>query len=244
MPAPTQRAAVGGLFFLAVLVPAATPLSSSAAPVSGATARFAVSISGEFTSSGQAAGPCWDADGNPIVTRRAAETTWTFVSTKAGRVQFSYLGGDLAAGMTKLMSVAGAGVRTATESPSCVPQSSFDLPFGSSCGPKRAKYLMSVYAAAGGGTRIGYSINKELGRLIWPDDPWLAVDRSCPPLALPWTKLNVNTAPPAAGISLAKVFNKRVRRIVLNGKNVGRETDPDAGSTWSLEYKIVLARRH
>lgn len=239
MQAPTHQAAAGAVFLLAVL--AATPLSSSAAPVSGTTARFAVSISGKFTSSGKATNPCWDANDNPIVAQRAAETTWTFASTKTGRARFLYVGTELSAGMTKLMSVAATGVRTASESPNCAPRFKDDQPVGSSCGTKHAKYLMSIYGNSKP-ARIGYAINEDTSHLIWPDDPWLAVDNWCPPLALPWTKLDVYTARPTA-ISQAKVFNKRVRRIVVNGKRTGRETDPDAGSTWSLEYKIMLTRR-
>lgn len=237
MQAPTHRVAAGAVFLLAVLVLAATPLSSPAAPVSGATAHFAVSISGRFTSNGKAANPCWDANENPIVAQRAAQTTWTFASTKAGRVQFRYLGNGFGTGMTKLMSVAATGVRTASESPNCAPRFKDDRPVGSSCGTKHAKYLMSIYGNSKR-ARIGYAINEDISHLMWPDDPWLAVDNWCPPLALPWTKLDVYTARPTP-ISQAKVFNKRVRRIAVNGKR----TDPDAGSTWSLEYKITLTRR-
>lgn len=66
--------------------------------------------------------------------------------------------------------------------------------------------------------------------------------RLVPPLALVWTKLNVYTARPTT-VSQAKVFNRRVRRIVVNGNRTGGETDPDANSTWSLEYTITLTRR-
>lgn len=246
MRAPTHRAAAGVVFLLAVttamlLSSSAMPLSSSAAPVSGATARFVVSISGKFTSSGMAMNPCWDANENPIVAQRAAETTWTFASTKAGRAEFLYVSSELSAGMTRLMSVAATGVRTASESPNCAPRDTTEEPVGSSCGTKRAKYLMSIYAN-GKPARVGYAINKDPYHLDWPDDPWLAVDTWCPPLALSWTKLNVYTARPTA-VSLATVFNKRVRRIVVNGKRTGRETSSAAGSTWSLEYKITLTRR-
>jgi len=240
MQAPTRRVAAGVVFVLAVL--ATTPLSSSAAPVSGATAHFAVSISGKFTSSGTATNRfCWDAAENPIVAQRAAETTWTFASTKAGRAEFVYLGGDLGAGMTKLMSVAATGVRTASESPKCAPQFTDDQPVGSSCGTKHANYLMSIYASSKP-ARVGYSINENPSHLTWPDDPWVAVDKWCPPLALVWTKLNVYTARPTA-VSQAKIFNRRVRRIVANGKRTGGETNPDASSNWSLEYTITLTRR-
>jgi hypothetical protein len=239
MQAPTYRVAVGAVFLVAVL--AVPPLSSSAALVSAPTARFAVSISGKFTSSGKATNPCSDADGNPIVAQDAAETTWTFASTRAGRAEFLSVGTDLGAGMTKLMSVAATGVRTASESPNCAPQSGDDQPIGSSCTTRHARYLMSIYAK-GKPARVGYAINEGIGKLTWPDDPWLAVDRSCPPLALVWTKLDVYTARPTA-ISLAKVFNKRVRRIVVNGKRTGHATDSLSSSTWSLEYKITLTRR-
>jgi hypothetical protein len=239
MQAPTHRVAAGVVFLLAVL--AATPLSSSAAPVSGATAHFAVSISGKFTSSGTATNRCWDAAENPIVAQDAAETTWTFASTKAGRAEFLYVSGDLSAGMTKLMSVAATGVRTASESPNCAPRDIFDQPIGSSCGTKHANYLMSIYANSRP-ARVGYAINKNAFSLTWPDDPWVAVDRWCPPLALVWTTLNVYTARPTA-VSQAKIFKKGVRRMVVNGKRAGGEANPAASSTWSLQYKITLTRR-
>lgn len=242
MQAPTHRVAAGAVFLLAVLVLAATPLSSSAAPVSGAKARFAVSISGKFTSSGTAANPCWDAAENPIVAQRAAQTTWTFASTKAGRGEFLYISGDLSGGSTKLMSVAATGVRTASESPNCAPRDTFDQPVGSSCGTKHSRYLMSIYANNKPAARIGYAINEDLYHFMWPNDPWLAVDRWCPPLALVWTELNVYTARPTA-VSQAKIFNRRVRRIVVNGKRTGGETGSDASSTWSLQYTITLTRR-
>jgi hypothetical protein len=238
MQAP-YRVAAGAVFLLAVL--AATPLSSSAAPVSGATAHFAVSISGKFTSSGTATNPCWDAAENPIVAQRAAETTWTFSSTKAGRAEFLYVSTELLAGMTKLMSVAATGVRTASESPNCAPQSTNDQPVGSTCATKHAKYLMSIYANSKP-ARVGYAINENPFHLTWPDDPWLAVDKWCPPLALVWTKLDVYTARPTA-VSLAEIFNRRARRIVVNGRRTGGETTPVASSTWSLQYKITLTRR-
>lgn len=209
--------------------------------MSGATARFAVSISGRFTSNGNAENPCWDANEKPIVAQRAAQTTWTFASTKAGRVQFRYLDSGFSTGMTKLMSVAATGMRTASESPNCAPQFTFDQPVGSSCGTKHAKYLMSIYSN-GKSARVGYAISEDLYHFIWPDDPWDAVDSWCPPLAFVWTKLNVYTARPTA-IPQAKVFNRRVRRIVVNGNRTGGETDPDANSTWSLEYTITLTRR-
>ena len=239
MQAPTHRAAAGAVFLLAML--AATPLSSSAAPVSGATAHFAVSISGKFTSSGQATHPCSDANDNPIVAQRAAETTWTFRSTKAGRADFLYVSGDFTGGTTKLMSVAATGVRTASESPNCAPQDIFEQPIGSSCGTKHVKYLMSIYAN-GRPARVGYAMNKNAFSLTWPDDPWNAVDRWCPPLAQVWTELNVYTARPTA-VSQAKIFKKGVRQIVVHGKRAGGETNPDASSNWSLEYTITLTRR-
>lgn len=239
MQAPMHRVAAGAVFLVAAM--AATPPSSSAAPVSGTTARFAVSISGQFSSSGKATNPCSDADGNPIVAQRAADTTWTFASTRAGRAEFLYVSTEIGAGMTKLMSVAATGVRTASESPVCAPEFTGDQPIGSSCPTRHAKYFMSIYANSKP-TRVGYAINEGTGKLTWPDDPWLAVDNSCPPLALVWTSLNVYTAKPTA-VSLAKIFNKRVRRIVVSGKRTGANKDAISSSTWSLEYKITLTRR-
>ena len=46
------------------------------------------------------------------------------------------------------------------------------------------------------------------------------------------------------GVSLSKVFNKRVGQIVVNGKRTGRATSSDASSSWTLKYKITLTRRH
>jgi hypothetical protein len=238
MHAPTHRVAAGAALLLALL--AATPRSSSAASVSGSTARFAVSISGKFTSSGNAKNPCLDAAENPIVVQDAAETTWTFASTKAGRAEFLYVSGDLSAGMTKLMSVAATGVRTASESPNCAPRYPSDQPIGSSCGTKHANYLMSIYANSRP-ARVGYAINKNAFSLTWPEDPWVAVDRWCPPLAVVWTTLNVYTARPTP-VSQAKIFNKGAHRIVVNGKRAGGETNLTASSTWALEYTITLTR--
>ena len=232
----------------AVVVSAAlavAPVSGSAAPVNGATAWFDVSISGKFTSSGRAANPCHDANDNPIVAQRVAATTWTFASTRVGRAEFMYLTPNLGAGMTKLITVAATGTRSATESPVCT-QDTTDVPIGTSCGSKHAKYLMSIYATGANPARIGYGINKDLSHLEWPDDPWSLVDSSCPALALPWTKLTVYSAPPTP-ISLAKIFDKRVRRIVAHGKRTGHETDTAAtdaasSSTWTLQYTVTLTR--
>jgi hypothetical protein len=235
-----NRATAAGVFLLAVL---STPLTGSAAPVSGTTAKFTMSISGTFTSSGRATVSCADANDNQIVVQRAASTTWTFTTTKAGRGEFAYYKPNFLAGMTKLITVAATGARTASESPTCGPSDLPDGPIGMSCGTKTARYLMSIYAAGPPG-RIGYGINLNMAHLEWPDDPWGLVDRTCPALAAVWTSLTVYSAPPTP-ISPAKVFNKRVSRIVANGTRTGHgPPDSDASSTWTLRYKVTLTRRH
>jgi hypothetical protein len=221
----------------------ATSVRASALPVSGATAWFDVSISGTFTSSGYSANACHDANGAPIVARRRANTTWTFASTKRGRAQFMYLTPDLGAGMTKLIAIAASGVRTASESPPCAPEYSSDLPVGSGCGTKHANYRFSIYATGARPARIGYAIQRDISHIDLPDDPWNS--RSCPGLALPWTKLTVYSAPPTP-ISLAQIFDKRAGRIVETGKRAGHEADAadGSGSTWTLRYSVTLTRRH
>jgi hypothetical protein len=228
------------VFLLALVV---TPLTGSAAPVSGTKAKFTVSISGTFTSSGQASVSCPDANDNPIVAQRVSSTTWTFATTKAGRGEFDYLTPYFLAGMTKLITVAATGARTASESPTCGPGDLPDGPIGMSCGTKSARYLMSIYAAGPPG-RIGYGINLDMAHLEWPEDPWGALDRTCPALAPVWTSLTVYSAPPTP-ISVAKVFNKRVSRIVADGIRTGHgPPDPHASATWTLRYKVTLTRRH
>lgn len=224
---------------LAVL--AATPMSASAAPVSGTSARFAVSISGKFTSSGRATRSCRDANDNPIVAHDVAATTWTFASTRTGRAEFDYLGSDLLAGMTRLITVAATGARSASESPTCAPQTSSQEPVGTGCGTKTKRYLMSIYAK-GKPARVGYGINKDLNHLDWPDDPWGSAYGPCPGLAQGWTTLTVYSAPPTP-ISLARIFNKRVSRFVANGTRTGHAMDVDSSSAWTLHYKITLTRR-
>lgn len=221
---------------------AAPPTSRTALPVSGATAWFDVSISGKFTSSGHASHQCHDANGTPIVAQRLANTTWTFASTKPGRAQFMYLTPDLGAGMTKLIAIAATGVRSASESPPCAPEYSSDVPVGSGCGTKHANYRLSIYATGARPARIGYAIQRDISHIDLPDDPWNS--KSCPSLALPWTKLTVYSAPPTP-ISLAKIFDKRVRRIVEIGKRTGHEVDAadGLGSAWTLQYSVTLTRR-
>jgi hypothetical protein len=230
------------VLLLAVLT--AAPRSSAAAPLSGTSAKFTVSISGKFTSSGHASNPCWDANENPIVTQQAAATTWTFATTKAGRAEFEYLYPEVGAGTTKLITVAATGARTASESPNCALRYRDDQPIGSSCGTRQARYLMSIYAnGKPGAARVGYGINQDLYHLAWPEDPWGRVDRWCPGLATVWSQLTVYSAPPTP-ISMARIFNKRVRRIVVNGTRTGHAMDPDSSSSWTLDYKITLTRRH
>jgi hypothetical protein len=239
--AATQRIAGAAVLLLACF--ATAPLSSAAEPVSGTTANFTVSVAGKFTSHGTEVRNCRDANDNPIIAQRVADTTWTFATTKAGRAQFGfYHGSGIAAGMTRLLSVAATGSRTASETPNCAPFTTDDQPIGSTCSAKHEKYLMSVYANPGP-PRVGYGINENISHLMWPDDPWLAVDNACPPLALTWGKLNFETAPPTA-ISQPKVFNKHVHRIVLNGHRTGHgPPDPNSGSRWTLDYTIILTRR-
>jgi hypothetical protein len=241
MHAATRRAV--GAAVLLLTGSAAAPVSIAAEPVPGTTANFTVSITGKFTSHGTEVRTCQDANDNPITAQRVADTTWTFATTKAGRAQFSYDGNSgIAAGMTRLLSVAATGSRTASETPNCAPFRTDEQPVGSTCSAKHEKYLMSIYANPGP-PRLGYGINENISHLRWPDDPWLAVDGACPPLALTWGKLSVNTAPPTA-ISQPNVFNKRVRRIVVNGHRTGHgPSDATSNSTWTLEYTVVLTRR-
>jgi hypothetical protein len=241
MYAATRRAVGAAVLLLAGF--AAAPVSIAAAPVSGTTANFTVSITGKFTSHGTEVRDCRDANDNPITAQRVADTTWTFTTTKAGRAQFSYYRNlGIEAGMTRLLSVAATGSRTASETPNCAPFTPDEQPIGSTCSAKHERYLMSIYANPDP-PRLGYGINENISHLKWPDDPWLAVDGACPPLALTWGKLSVDTARPTA-ISQPKIFNKRVRRIVVNGHRTGQgPPDPKSSSTWTLEYTVVLTRR-
>jgi hypothetical protein len=242
----TRRAVAGlacltGLFVVSAAFGGS--LLGSGPPVSGASARFSVSISGTFTSSGQLAHPCHDANDNPIVAQRVAKTAWTFASTKAGRAEFQYLTPNLGAGMTKLITVAATGTRSASESPVCA-QDTSNAPIGSGCGTKHGRYFMSVYATGERPARIGYAMQKDISHIDLADDPW--DPESCPALAQVWTKLTVYSAPPTP-ISLAKIFDKGARRVVAHGKRTGHATDTAAtdaasSSSWTLRYTVTLTR--
>ena len=230
---------------LAVAILTSTIALASAAECFGAglqRARFNVTISGTFTSTGSETDTgCHYEDVPGEVVQFTKTTTVTdrarFSSHGRGIVEVSSLGGPPLAGMIKIPSGTAALTRSrASNTPR--PCSPSGLP--DRCGSKSRTVRFGVWGRT---TRsaLGYELRNRTGP-VYPDDPFT----ECPLVGsqISWGKLR----PRPTKVSRAKLFDRRVRRIVVNGHYTVKE--PRSGgrrysseSAYTLRYKITMKRR-
>jgi hypothetical protein len=120
--------------------------------------------------------------------------------------------------------------RSRTQSGPCRPEE--DPP--PVCGTKHVHFGMSLISRD---HPLGLHYNFNDGRVIFPDDPF---EFACRVPAVPWWG---KLSSPKARLPAGKLFNRRVRRIVIHG-HVGKTLhQPDAEGHYDLGYTITLLRR-
>ena len=213
------------------------------------SANFTARISGSYETSGTVTNTrCYRVDDNDNVTYftatgQASERT-TFKAKRGALLAVSRTRGDrriVAGGPT--IPVATTVTRTSTLAGSTEPQGCRPNSPSPSCGTRSRSYKIAVY-----GVRRGYGFSYNLSNgysTSIPEDPFYP---ACPLVeGDSWWGAYYSRGNGTAKVSTAKLFNPRVKRIVVHG-SLSRsphssESDYSAQATETLKWTLTLTRR-
>lgn len=226
--------------------------ASASASVATRFATFNATISGTYAADGTLTdAKChrYDENENPValppMTGRHSERT-SFRSVRSSIVGFDDSEGPrhiIAGG--KAIPVKATMVRTSdlvsgTEVRGCTPEGG-QLP--TQCGSKTARFGLTLFATPGR-LRISFAFSRDLAP-VFPDDPF-----RCPVAdSAQWWGAYGDRGDGVAPLSVAKVFDRRARRIVLHGKLDARPSGANAGEGWqatateTMRWTVTLVRR-
>jgi rubredoxin len=231
-------------------------LALGAGSASAAIANFRASLTGTYTTSGSvtesgcwAPGPPPDGDQIPLPPQTGHVTaTDSFSSVRPNVIQVGHIRGEpVGAGRLHpngVMPLKVTSTRTSTLGSygtvnGCTPAPPEEPP--SDCGTKAGTYGADIVGARKG-QALGFTFIKAHAYIYQPDDPF----SECGLTAGENWMGHVNC--PMAKVSLAKLFNPRVHKIVLSARGSKTLGDPDpgdqtsAGSTYTETYKLTLIR--
>lgn len=221
---------------------------------SAAIANFKATLKGTYTTVGTATeDDCWapDGDGNQIAIPPQTghvTSTDTFASIHSEVIQVGHIRGEPLgsgrlhpAGVMKLRVASNRASTLGTYGTvnGCQPPAPDDPP--SDCGAKTATYGADIVGGRKG-QELGFTFIKSHAFIYQPDDPFTACGLAPGEL---WMG-HVNC--PLAKVSLAKLFNPRVHRIVLRAKvskpfsGGNSESHVSAMSSYSENYTLTLVR--
>jgi hypothetical protein len=234
-----------GLLLLAI----APPAIGGAGSVK--SANFTARISGTYTASGTVTNTsCYRVDANdnqiPFTGSGSASETTSFRSTRGALLGVSKMvnerrivAGGFAIPVTATMSRSST-LDGSTEPQGCKPNS---FPLRSTCGRKTKRYGIAVYARRQD-NRLSYNLSSGYST-TFPEDPF-----QCPLVeGADWWGRYYSRTNGAGPVSVAKLFNRRVRTIVVKGalkKSPQRSSASEgysASSTETLSWTLTLTRR-
>ena len=234
-----------GLLLLAIAPPAIGGTGSVK------SANFTARISGTYTASGTVTNTsCYRVDANdnqiPFTGSGSASETTSFRATRGARLGVSKMvnerrivAGGPAIPVTATMSRSST-LEGSTKPQGCKPNS---FPLRSTCGRKTKRYGIAVYARRQD-NRLSYNFSSRYST-IFPEDPF-----QCPLVeGADWWGRYYPRGNGAGPVSVAKLFNRRVRTIVVKGtlkKSPQRSSASEgysASSTETLSWTLTLTRR-
>jgi hypothetical protein len=229
-------------------------LACGTGTASAAIANFKATLNGTYTTAGTATeNDCWtpgpDDSRTPLPPQTGHVTsTDTFASLHSEVIQVGHIRGEpLGSGRLhengvmhlKVASTRASTLGSSGEVNGCQPPA-FDEP-PSDCGAKSATYGADIVGGRKG-QKLGFTFIKAHAYIYQPGDPFTA----CGLAPGEFSMGSVNC--PLAKVSLAKLFNRRVHKIVLRASASKTFTDPEpqdsiaASSSYTETYTLTLVR--
>jgi hypothetical protein len=237
-----MRRSIEVTVLVAVMAAAALPATASAE-----SAKFRASLSGTYSHTGTTTNdncvqPDGSFDGKQVSLTASSSESDTFKSVKPVTLEASHFGRDktFAAGSlkqlpTKFTLQRESGLSGTATPKGCHPNED-QFANKPDCGTKTKTYRIRVY---GRSDKSAFSFGFSNGyNTIHPDDPFtgcfLAGGGQWPGYVLSG----------AAPVKLSKIFNRRVRTIVVHGQNSGttHEEGMDGSGTFRLSWTLTLKR--
>jgi hypothetical protein len=239
---------------LTILPLAIAILAGGTGTASAAIANFHASLKGVYTTSGTATeDDCWTPGPDDSQTQLPPQTghvtsTDTFASVHPNVIQVGHIRGEpLGSGRLhpggvmplRIVSTRASNLGTYGSVNGCQPPAPDEPP--SDCGTKTGTYGADIVGGRKG-QKLGFTFIKAHAFIYQPDDPFTACGLT------PGASWMGHVNCPLAKVSLAKLFNPRVRKIVLRASASKTVSDPDpqdhisASSSYTEKYTLTLVR--